>query len=350
MNSYSHLKTYKIELITKSPVYIGSGTEFHKKEFYYDRTKNVVHIIETQELLSFLIQKGLIDEYEKYMLTYKSNKDLYHFMGTCKINTKEINKLTKYTVKVGDALVANRTLASIQQFVRDYEGNPYIPGSSLKGCLRTAILWKMISKEKRPPENKIKTLEAKYLNTLNLNAKELNECNSILRGISISDSQPIDKDKIILTRKIDLSLNGKPFPLNAIREAIEPGTSVYFTLTIDESIDTCLNVDYLRECIRDYGKYYYDTYISAFKLPYNSVYETFDDSLVLGGGSGYFGKNIIYPLLGKEKAVKKVSAIMDRKFKKHNHKLDYKISPRTLKMTSYKGKLYQYGVCKLLID
>jgi len=352
MKEQGHLSSYEIILTAKSPVYIGSGTEYNKKEYYYDRAHNRVHIINMPALLSLLHKRNLADEYESYMLY--ADYDLCEFFRRIKITSSELNELTEYTADVGDALVANEPLAAINQFIRDAKGRPYIPGSSLKGCLRTAILWKMISEDKSKFSIDMdgKLIEKKYLNILNLMVdKPASEINDIMRGISISDSDAIDPNRIILTKKIDISVNGISKDINSIREAIAPNTTVRFIMTIDRSVPLCPDINYIRSAISEYGSFYNRTFQKSFHLPQNSVQESFDNCLVIGGGSGYFGKNIVYPALNKQEAVRTVAYIMTGNARTHNHERDIAlgISPRKLKHTKYQNRSYHYGVCHIEI-
>lgn len=353
MNHYGHLKSYELKLVTRSPVFIGSGKEYTKKDYYNDWKNKKVHFINISKMFSLIAMNGLVDEYERYYLNRPFN-DLYSFFKNCKFSKIEIDSITEYTANVGDALVEGKALSAIQQFMRSSNNKAYIPGSSLKGYLRTAILWKMIRLDKKSIKDSesLKEIEKKYLYTLTLNKKKpYDEVNCIMRAISISDSEFIDNDRMILTKKVDISKDGHKNTINTIREAIAPGTTLRFRLTIDESISTRLNASFIKEAIREYGEYYQQTFVKMFNLPRDGVHVNMEDCIVLGGGSGYFGKNIMYPLYGKELAVKKVSSIMMNEFKDHHHERDITvgISPRMLKHTSYQSKSYPYGICKITI-
>ena len=352
MKKIGHLETHELILTTKSPVFIGSGAEYNKKEYYYDRAHGQVHFLNMPALMSLLINKGLIDQYESYMLN--SNDDLYHFFLKAKISKQELSVITEYIAKVGDALIENKALAGIQQFIRDHNGRPYIPGSSLKGCLRTVILWKMIFDNKIDvPDNfQINDIENFYLHTLNLNTNTQDLINSVMRSISISDGESIDPQRMILTKKIDVTVKGIKKDVPTIREAISPGTTTRFIMTIDKSISSGLDIDYIIKAIAEYGRYYNDTFQKSFSLPPESIRESFENCIVLGGGSGYFGKSIMYPLLGKAKAVKQVSAIMIHEYGNHHHEKDIAlgISPHMLKHTKYQNRYYHYGVCQIAIN
>jgi CRISPR-associated protein Csm5 len=352
MNELGHLKIYHLKLTAKAPIFIGSGKEYNKKEYYYDRKCRRVNIINTSALFSLLVTRSLVDEYERYILN-RPGDDLYRFFSDIQLSQKDIDDITEYTADVSDALAEEKSLSAIGQFIRDRQNRPYIPGSSVKGCMRTVLLWKLINSDRKSFDSFMKTkeMEAAYLNTVTLNRKKpSDEGNSIMRGISISDSEFIDNSRMILTKKVDRSTAGNKNTINTIREAIAPGTEIDFTLTLDEAVSG-LKVDFIREAIREYGEYYKKSFANSFRLPEDSEKESFQDCVVLGGGSGYFGKNIVYPLYSRTEAVRKVSKIMMDKFPKHHHERDIAlgISPHMIKHTSYASKSYHYGVCKVEI-
>lgn len=353
---YEHIEQHELKLITKSPVFIGSGREYNKKDYYFDKKNKKVHFLNIPAFMSMLYKKDLINEYETFILD-KPYDNLNNFFYDYKITKDEIDEITNYTANAADAIEEGKSFSGVMQFVRDARFRPYIPGSSVKGCLRTALLWKMIQINKKDVSNlkNTKEIEAKYLNTVNLKKdKPEDEINSIMRGISISDSLPIDNESMILTKKIDVSTVGKPRPLNVIREAVAPETTIKFILTLDKSVDKNLNIDFIMDAVKNYATYYRETYLSSFRTPMNANVVSSDNFIVFGGGSGYFGKNIVYPLYGKKVAVKKVSDMFlsNKNFRNHNHEKDVAlgISPHMLKYTKYQSKLHQYGICRVEIN
>lgn len=86
----------------------------------------------------FLQKNNLAEEYEKFMLNDKS-KDLGYWLREHKIKNEDINKWTKYELDCGDAIFENKKMEIIP-FIKDAYDKPYIPGSSIKGMLRTILL------------------------------------------------------------------------------------------------------------------------------------------------------------------------------------------------------------------
>ena len=256
-------------------------------------------------------------------------------------------------VSAADALDENHSLQKIQAFIRQADGRAYIPGSSLKGCLRTVLLTNMLLRDsnKAEPIN-IKQLESKYLHTLQITNKQSDIVNSIMRGISISDSEPIDEKNMILASKIDSLPDGFENRINVVRQCIAPETKITFRLTLDQNILSDANIlTELREAIRAFDAFYIQEYNSHFaiKKEFEDLFR--DDFIVLGGGSGFFAKNLIYPFYAPNhaKAVETVSQSMQQKHK-HEKDIEYGISPHTFKITEFDRFAYPIGLCQVTIQ
>jgi CRISPR-associated protein Csm5 len=369
MIKMNHLAKYQLVLTTRSPVFIGSGIEVTKKEYYYDHSKKHVHILNLEKFIRLIVDKELSDAYEAYVLRGASRVYLADFLREHRINRAEIAAITDYIIDSADALPPEHSLKGIKLFMRNACQQPYIPGSSLKGALRTALLVKMLHEDgdkrklnadqfwtatkDRPGDRNnakraVEQIEENYINTLGLNRRNGDAVNSLMRGISVSDSQPIrDIDAMILCGKNDLSITGNIKPLNVVRECLRPGVKVSFDLCLDSSILKKIDIDYIQSAIRDFGAYYAENFDSKFKKPVGAVAEKFQDTLILGGGAGFFSKTIVYALLGQTRGLKFVSDYMQNQFRQHKHEMDLEtgISPHRLKHTAYRRQSYHYGVC-----
>ncbi|HOL84275.1 MAG TPA: type III-A CRISPR-associated RAMP protein Csm5 [Thermoclostridium caenicola] len=350
-----HLKVYDMLLETKGPLFIGSGRRYTKKEYCFDPSTKKAIFLDMEKFMNKVVEYGLMDQYEHFML-FRDSAYLHDFIRECGFSDADLEKMKLYETYVGDALVENRSLMEIQEFVHDAQNRPYVPGSSLKGALRTALLIKMILQDQDKPtvtsirRHDADSIETRYLHTLGLTQKTRNAVNSVMRGIMISDSLPIDRSDMVLARKDDLSVSGVRKSINMIRESVKPGVKLHFKLTLDTSVLKAIDIDDIRDAISQFGRFYRETYIPMFRLPQNAVQEDFSDCLVLGGGSGYFAKNIIYPLCGKQEGLRLVSEFMTQTFRNHKHHEDVKLgaSPHRLKHTNYHGHSYHFGVCKVL--
>ena len=122
-------------------------------------------------------------------------------------------------------------------------------------------------------------------------------------------------------------------------------------MTIDRSI--ChWDKAYIEKAVADFSKLYNECFVSTFKeaapLKANQV--------LLGGGTGYVSKTLVYPLLGKKAGVETAARIIDatlpykiRSKHKHNQDVRLGVSPHILKCTWFGGRTVQMGLCDIEI-
>lgn len=365
----SHLQSFQLKLRLLGPVFIGSGTEINKKEYLYIPEARKVCVPNLAKLTSFLEKNGLLNDYIKFMLSPQA--DLLNWLESVRIKPESYSEFIRYEMNAGDALDENHSLNGIKLFIKDRYGCPYIPGSSLKGAIRTAILCKMLSERKQYSYEKITALnkanidkwkknlfkkqadeiESDMLHSLNLDEKNAyNAVNSIMKGIQISDSAPIDTSALVLCKKIDVKRNGVLKQINTCRECLKPGTEVSFTVTLDSNVlkGSEITKDYIRQAIIDCAAIQQKQY-DKFSLPKRAEKTISGCELYLGGGVGFWSKTFIYALDERE-GLKFTSNIMEKQFSNHYHNMDERngVSPHTLKCTKYNGKLYQFGKCEVV--
>ncbi len=350
------LEQYTVKLTTKSPLFVGSGKEINKKEYIFNKKTKKAAILDYEGYLNLIIQKNLIDEYESFFLSDKKTF-LSDFISHHRLED-EVEKITLYKTDVAEALTKKESPIAIKCFIRDKNNIPYVPGSSLKGALRTALLIKKVSENPKPnlnPDDKYaaKKAESEYLNYLNIMPNKPNkpkdELNSVMRGIYVSDSLPIKQTDMCLCAKRDIFIDGSINPINQVRECVKPGVEITFTLTLNRAIAKDINIEYIKSTIKTFGQNYKALYMKRFKLPSDVHPENFESCLILGGGAGFFSKTITYPLLGENKALRYVSGYMKKIFTDHYHHRDMslRVSPHTLKYTKINGEYYHFGVCKV---
>lgn len=248
--------------------------------------------------------------------------------------------------------------------MRDNAFRPYVPGSSVKGALRTVLLyqamqeqgilgtrnWRDYSKEDGIPERE-------YLNTLRFardskGKTRLDAVSSLLRGVLVSDSEPIPNNAMTLTGKRDAAFGGEVNAINLCREAVAPGTRIRFSLTLDQSVlHGQLTAESIVDAIEAFDRYYEETYACGFALPEGAAPGRMNHCLILGGGAGFFSKSLAYPYYGEEQALREVSAYMHRTFRGHYHQYDegWGMSPHMMKYTQWNGKMYPYGICEVSV-
>lgn len=361
-----HLQVFDLTLTTRSPLYIGSGLVRTKTEYLFNSRAGMVQMLNLDAFFQALAERNLADAYEQFVLS--GNTNLFGFLKDCGFTSGDIDRICMYRVDAGEALDDSHSLKEIHTFQRNSANQAYIPGSSVKGALRTILLCGMMEDEqkgawpdgykKNQKAQQMAKLEGEYLNTLNLKkdrygVRQNDAVNSILRGISISDSRPISDKSMILAGKFDANPLGEVKKLPLCRECVAPGTKITFRLTLDQSVlQGNWTAETLQESIQRFDEYYNDVYLYYFKAPREAVSIPYSGCLILGGGSGFFAKNLAYPWLGEKAGLEAVQQEMIRQFPKHGHKTDaekYEISPHMMKYAKFQGQLYPYGLCEVAL-
>lgn len=380
------LDAYKIVVSTKSPVFIGSGEKMNKKEYVYLKTERKVLIPDLIKMVQGLSKAGKLDSYENYLLGPNSN--LYDFFHRNGINETEYKTWMRYSIDCGNEV---ETQKEIFLFSKDAHGNPYIPGSSLKGAIRTALLgWSLLNDKRNTKDivdaiwrtklseispdtflsENAKDLETCVIETLSRNGNEENAVTNIMAGIRISDSHPLSSENLVLCQKIDIKTDkeqNRKNRINLLRECIKPGTQVEFDLTIEPGLAKGITKDYILQAIKGFYDHCSVVFLSAYKDVCGRQKCCEPYLIYLGGGSGYVSKTISYPLLfdknaeGPENEIQKavfgVSKIIHSTLKaplqtihRHSNDVNLGTSPHTIKVTQYEDNIYEMGLCSVNIE
>lgn len=386
-----NLLKYTVTLKALGPVFAGSGQQIEKAEYIYDKHDGRVYVIDTFKMYKFLKDNSLLEKYENAVLNSavtsntntgydrKSKDDgfnlLFDFTKQYGINRAQYSKWAKYSYAAGTN--ENFKNTQIMAFMKDPYNLPYIPGSTLKGALRNAILnYELLLENKgsayahsveTEPYNRKKrkyylSKIEKEINTdlfhkLNKNKKYKGDAvNDIFSGLRISDSKPLSLDDLILCKKIDVLPDGKRHYVNTQRECIKPGAVVEFEMEIDKN-----TFGYDEKSLYGAIDLFYNNIKKMFLSEFQRLPAEKGHLLYVGGGSGFASKTAVYALYSdKEKAVKTVSRILDnvdsfkikngRREKMGNHlndPIEYGTSPHIRKCTVYNNKLYDFGLCSV---
>jgi len=382
MIQQDHLQVFDLTLKTQSPLFVGSGRKIGKREYIYSPNQGCVKILNMELFFDYMLRHDLVRQFEKFMLS--SNSSLLDFWTRdCHLAEDWLEHpklmgdkpLVQYRLAVTEDVAGYNGTKEIHQFQRDAYGRAYIPGSSLKGALRTAWLVHLLLHE-TPVSDKKRTLEAfevnhdyafpegSYANKLRSGAAADDILDSIFRGVQVSDSAPIDNDKLILTgrtlisplsaaRVEDFDGDAKDLPL--YQECVRPGETIRFRLTLDQSILNRyahpITKDALLEAIAEFSSFYQDTFLSHFPQghPVANIPDT--PHLILGGGTGFFSKTVGYPYLKDDyaAALKWTQRILQTQHGRHQADISLGVSPHRARYITYAGKRYPAGFCEVNI-
>mgnify|MGYP000461843595 CR=1 FL=1 len=144
-------ETIHMVLRVLTPVFVGCGQKLLKKEYIYIPNENHVYVPDRDRFFSWLQERNLVDAYTDFILS--SDNSLYQWLLSQKASKEEIRGLAAYTAHGGDRTINGKPirLDDIHSMVKGPGGKPYLPGSSIKGAMRTALLNKMVGRQEAVP-------------------------------------------------------------------------------------------------------------------------------------------------------------------------------------------------------
>ena len=382
-----HQMHHILQIHTLAPVYVGDGGRIGKKEYFYLPEERKVIVPDLPAMYGEISRKGLSGSFEAFLLSSDGGsaegRDLYRFLVGQGFTGQDFRRWQRYELDAGDAFIRRgdgareqKPPAEILTFMKDPYGQPYIPGSTIKGCLRTALLVYELQKDPESfaedreqiraealfPTDKRETNQvlARLTENLELHAfhtrqrrtdrPEGRSCerNFSMTGLRISDSDPLSLSCLTLARKVDYTLNRREVPGPILREAVKPETDIRFSLTIDRELCP-YTVEQIFEAVNLWKDIQYQVFYSRFGRGSDDP-----DTIWIGGGVGYLSKTVTYPMFGKD-GVRVTDGIfrqtLDRKhcYREHHHDGDLlrQIAPHVCKCTYFENRLYDMGRAKL---
>ena len=254
------LKHYRVKIRVLSPIHIGSGEKIKKKEYIYMPWNHRVIIPNVEKMYEDVCARGWEKEFTSFLMDSRNGEmPLSTWLAQKKLREADYEAWKLYEMDAGEAFVDRTSRQQeIDAFVKDAYGLPYVPGSSVKGMFRTALLvweiqkkpeafWQICQEIQMSAPRKAKRkdylsretqkLEQQILYTLSRDEKKLSSAvNDCLAGLHVGDSESISTDQLTLSQKIDYTLDGKQKPLPLLRESLIPGTEICFPLSIDTQL------------------------------------------------------------------------------------------------------------------
>ena len=388
-----------LDLVCVAPVHVGNGTTLKAHEYLFDKRRKEALFLRESAWIPFLAKHGLTDDFAQYIedtarkLNGKGNfkgSYLWDYLHAKRIAEREIRALAIRRAQVlveKDKGSANDI--ALQAALAD--GRPYIPGSAVKGALRTGLLYRYLKQHEAVRERywnellrkvqweKIdrtcsavsQSLETEAFHCLGANPKSRDDAvNSVLRGLRISDAAVLEKEKdTVILQKTDAtqktSRDGRQaHTISLFRECIPAGRRLRFSITADFSMLEKIGISSIAEIVQWTRAYTQDGLSWQRKFfggAYGYVFDEADEAdLLLGGGTGFLSKTIVRALAPSEEAARDFTArLLDKKFTKrdkktgkwvpdHKHVIqDGALSPRTLKLAAYGQDTWALGLCRL---
>ena len=270
------------ELTCIAPVHVGSGQKLKSFEYLYDRRKDEVAFLNESKWIALLAQHDLMDAFANAVMSGAFlRQSIREWLLDHQIKEGELRSIILRRAASAPLITKERGRTKLNDIVAQTtlaDGRPYIPGSTIKGTLRTGMLYHAIHRDparfrstwqeilrslREPLKDQKKTcdlmmsrVEQTLLHTLCLSddVKKGDAVSSAMRGLRVSDAVGTVRDTVVLqkvdatTKKKRQGANVSELPL--FRECIPAGAKLRFAVTADLSM---LETAGIRSLIRQTG-------------------------------------------------------------------------------------------------
>lgn len=403
MNS-KQFETAKMCLKVVTPINIADGIVLGAKDYLYDSSRQKVYFLNLHQWHMFIYKHMLLEKYESYLANFRDKQSLLEWLRMQGYDIDDVRTVITSEAQATVNLMDNekkKTLNDINRHIQQPDGSLYVPGSSIKGVFRTAILYSLLQKrqdikskywcyikqqvdiiktlleeERKPRELQIMpysvikkkkdqaakeidkltaSLESELLHTLRLkDDKERNISNknavcSAMRGLQVSDTYASRNMQTAILQKVDGGFDkfGKASPkkLPIFRECMLPKAELFFDVKIEKAVMSTIGINTVDDLLKATHSFFAavtDLLQQAFEKEYQEAFQgVAAGNMFLGGNTGFLSKTLLAMLApDKDTAKNTIKVLLDKSFKNHKHLLrDKIIAPRTLKCTNYNGKL-----------
>ena len=357
--SISNFEYKKMSVTCLGPVHITDevGTVY-SYQYLYDAGSRRVYFLNERLWVKFLYKHNLLAEFEELIKTRLRAGTLCEWVQEKGFKIEDL----------GDA-------------------QPYIPGSSIKGALRTGLLFSLLLQEDKLRnaawaevsliinDNRLRDknsafarlaqkLEIVLLHRLKIPKNEYSaelmpqasmNC-SIMKGLSVSDSYSSGKTIPVIVQKreaVYIVKTGqvKTKNLTLFRECLPPGAHQHFSITLDKAVFGGIGITSAAELIkrqRDFTDFVLQREKIIFGQALKQEFARAENAnLFLGSGSGFLSKSLLLALAPDQKSFTDAAAvILHNNFYKHAHlRLDKFAAPRGLQTAKTHKGITLMGVC-----
>lgn len=234
------MNTYNVKATIITPMSVGNGSQYSPYKDYFIRD-GMVHFVDTEKLGRNLSKsEDLMDEYVEGVANMDGNRsrfNLLHFLEKkLQIDSAEI--IQRSIDFYGDP----NSKLPINGFLKTPNNEPYIPGSSIKGAIKTALVYTDLEKILRGEEwkrqffNKLSQIDLrdkKETGKLKEITKELEiflkekaevKVEDTIERLAVSDSSSLRKDTL---QAVDLKRSQIPVR----QEMAKVDSQFYFSLS-----------------------------------------------------------------------------------------------------------------------
>ena len=382
----------KLSLTIVSPTNIGGPEKLTTKDYMYNYDAGEVYLLNNYEWFRFLARHNKLAEFETYMqneMVRPNGRTMYDWAKST-IGASQITKdvLGPAIDSIMKSAIYNEgrknSLNDITPQIRGANGEVYIPGSSIKGVIDSAIISHMLRKNETFRDNVQRELE-KVLYAYNEFRYKKGYCKKLLRdifnsvdkiildhihvltksdgkqfrgilasafrGISVSDAMPMGAIQTEILKKEDSCLDEDgTHTISVHRECVLPNQKFSFTVTLDTAMTKEIGITSVNQVLAILQEDFDATHkllASKFKKVSPSIFKALEPAnAYIGSNTGFVQKTIIMSAFTDDEktGIDIIRAILDVNFPKAKHDIKDKVmAPRALNLVKWNGHYYEMG-------
>lgn len=393
MSTKGYMETKRVELTVKTPLTIKSDESLSPQDYIFDKGGKKLYLLNQREWYKALYEKKLLNQFEAdFAKPQGLRKSMYQWAQDLfekdNLQGSDLSHIAKSIIAVSPEASSQRnSLNSVNPYVRLSDGKPYIPGSSLKGSLDTAILVSMLNAKKSYRQKILSKVEQFvhnynpriYYKVLENNIYKLaGDCEKILQemihkelmaeytidrseretwnlffhGLSVGDAIPRGEVKTSIIPRYDYSPQlGKGFTMMPVYyECVLPEAVFESQISIDPLILQCIGVESVEDLVYtstdwtdQLGMYLQRAFPSE---ELEGCFTMLDSiNILVGGNIGFLHKTIWLAAAADNPRLVTdcIKIILKHQFGKHKHEVDRHVSPRALTVTKWRGSYVLFG-------
>lgn len=259
----------KVRLTALCPIHIG-GSDQRIGPLEFVLLDGRCFVIHREKLLRTLGDKGLLDPFVETLSGARQDGDLAHFLREHGLLSSDF--LAQHSAY--SSACAQQRIREVRGFIRSVHAQPYLPGSAVKGVVRTSILYtvldrldpalrtrmldefvrKRLSDFESDPRCRMRhswfreqfkqwfaqELDRHFFQRFEIGPRprRFSPRSDVMRAILVSDGQPLGKDDLRVEEvKIHSARSGhSPKDWSIWAECVQSGSQFTFDLTVDTDL------------------------------------------------------------------------------------------------------------------
>jgi len=219
---------HQLEITVRSPLHIGSGGPTLRRDVDYAAFGRFLYVFDTDAVFEHILPDATNQELLDKIVR---SRNLASFLS--ETDFRQHPHLARY--RMGGA----SSVMEVRPQIKDVMGRLFMPGSTIKGTIRTAVGTALALRQpalvERPPlgqrrEWAARELEQALFGRAPRPAQAPNY--DLLRALQVTDSQPVEPDRLELQNVAVWPAGERGIPIDV--EAVRPGTAFQARVKIDD--------------------------------------------------------------------------------------------------------------------